>query len=86
MFTSYSLSSEARYPTALEEIYAALQWIAQHGAEHGLDPSRIAVAGDSVGGNMTAALTIRAKQHDRPRIAAQLLYYPVTDASFDTAS
>ncbi|HEY6493956.1 MAG TPA: alpha/beta hydrolase [Trebonia sp.] len=86
VFTNYSLSPEARYPTAIEEIYAALEWIAEHGAEHDLDPARIAVAGDSVGGNMTAAITIMAKQRRGPRIAAQVLYYPVTDASFDTDS
>jgi acetyl esterase len=86
VFTNYSLSPEAQYPTALEEIYVALRWIAEQGAEHGLDPERIAVAGDSVGGNMTAAITIMAKQQGGPRIAAQLLYYPVTDASFDTGS
>jgi acetyl esterase len=86
VFVSYRRSPEARYPRALDEIYVALEWIGQHGAEHDLDPNRIAVAGDSVGGNMTAALTLRAKQHDGPRIAVQLLYYPVTDASFDTGS
>ncbi|WP_433799327.1 alpha/beta hydrolase [Actinomycetospora sp. CA-084318] len=86
VFTNYSLSPEARYPTAIEEIYAALRWTAEHGAEQGIDGSRLAVAGDSVGGNMTAAITLLAKQRGGPRIAAQLLYYPVTDASFDTAS
>jgi acetyl esterase len=86
VFTNYSLSPEARYPTALEEIYVALRWIARDGAGNGLDPERIAVAGDSVGGNMTAAITIMAKQQHGPKIAAQLLYYPVTDANFDTGS
>ncbi len=86
VFTSYSLSPEARYPVAIEQVYAALEWIGEHGAEHDLDPGRIAVAGDSVGGNMTAAVTLMAKQRGGPRLAAQLLYYPVTDASFDTAS
>lgn len=86
VFTSYSLSPEAKYPTAIEQIYAALEWIADHGGEHNLDASRIAVAGDSVGGNMTAAITLMAKQRSGPRLAAQLLYYPVTDASFDTPS
>jgi acetyl esterase len=86
VFTNYNLSPEARYPTAIEEIYATLEWIAAHGAEQGLDPARIAVAGDSVGGNMTAAITIMAKQRSGPAIAAQLLYYPVTNASFDTGS
>ena len=86
VFTNYSLSPEARYPTALEEIYAVLEWIGAHGAEQQLDPARIAVAGDSVGGNMTTAITIMAKQRGGPTIAAQLLYYPVTNANFDTGS
>ena len=67
MFTSYSLSPEARYPVAIEEIYTVLEWIASDGAEHGLDGSRIAVAGDSVGGNMTAAITLMAKQRGGPQ-------------------
>ncbi|RFU37997.1 alpha/beta hydrolase [Actinomadura logoneensis] len=86
VFVDYSLSPEARYPTAIEEIYTALEWIAAHGAEHGLDASRIAVAGDSVGGNMAAATTLLAKRRGGPALAAQLLFYPVTDAAFDTGS
>jgi acetyl esterase len=86
VFTNYSLSPEARYPTAIEEIYTALNWVAQHGSENGLDGSRIAVAGDSVGGNMTAAITLMAKERSGPELAAQVLFYPVTDASFDTDS
>jgi acetyl esterase len=86
VFTNYTLSPEAKYPTAIEQIYAVLEWIGKEGSAHDLDPARIAVAGDSVGGNMTAAITIMAKQRGGPAIAAQLLYYPVTDASFDTGS
>lgn len=86
VFTNYDLSPEARYPTAIEQVYVALQWIAASGAEQDIDGTRIAVAGDSVGGNMTAATTLLAKQRGGPRIAAQLLFYPVTDAGFDTAS
>ena len=86
VFVNYSLSPEAKYPVAIEQIYTALEWVGERGAEHDLDPGRMAVAGDSVGGNMTAALTLMAKQRGGPRIAAQLLYYPVTDASFDTGS
>jgi acetyl esterase/lipase len=86
VFPNYSLSPEARYPVAIEETYAVLQWVAGHGAEKGLDPSRIAVAGDSVGGNMTAALTLMAKRRSGPEITSQVLFYPVTDASFDTPS
>jgi acetyl esterase len=86
VFTNYSLSPEARYPTAIEEIYAALEWVAEHGSEKNLDGTRIAVAGDSVGGNMTAAITLMAKERSGPNLAAQVLFYPVTDASFDTGS
>ena len=86
VFVSYSLSPEARYPVALEQIYTVLEWIAADGAAHDLVPDRIGVAGDSVGGNMTAAIAIMSKQRGGPRIAGQLLYYPVTDASFDTGS
>ena len=86
VFTNYTLSPEAKYPTAIEQIYAVLDWIGKEGAAHDLDPARITVAGDSVGGNMTAAITIMAKQRSGPAIAAQLLYYPVTDANFDTGS
>src|SRR6186997_1745599 len=62
VFPNYSLSPEARYPIAIEESYAVLEWVADHGAEKNLDASRIAIAGDSVGGNMSAALTLMAKQ------------------------
>ena len=86
VFPNYSLSPEARYPTAIEEIYAVLEWVAEQGSENGLDGTRIAVAGDSVGGNMSAAITLMAKQRSGPRLAAQVLFYPVTDASFDTDS
>lgn len=86
VFPEYSLSPEARYPVAIEQDYAVAQWIGTHGAEFGLDASRVAVAGDSVGGNMTAALTLMAKERGDVAFRAQLLFYPVTDASFDTAS
>ena len=86
VFVNYSLSPEAKYPTAIEETYAALLWISKEGAAHGLDPDRVAVAGDSVGGNLAAATTLLAKQRGGPRLAAQLLFYPVTDARFDTDS
>jgi acetyl esterase len=86
VFVDYDRSPEARYPVAIEQAYAVLQWIVTHGAGHGLDGERIAIAGDSVGGNMSAAVTIMAKQRSGPALAAQLLYYPVTDAAFDTDS
>src|SRR5258708_9220355 len=86
VFPEYRLSPEARYPTALEECYSAVQWVAECGREHGMDPERLAVAGDSVGGNMTAAVTLLSRERGGPDIQLQLLFYPVTDAAFDTAS
>jgi acetyl esterase len=86
VFPVYSRSPEAGYPTALEEAYLVTQWVADRGAEYGLDGPRIAVAGDSVGGNLATALTLLAKERSGPRIVHQVLFYPVTDATFDTES
>ncbi len=86
VFPEYSLSSEARYPTAIEESYSVVKWVVEHGTEYGLDHERLAVAGDSVGGNMTAAVTLLSKERGGPVIRLQLLFYPVTDAAFDTES
>jgi acetyl esterase/lipase len=85
-FVEYDRSPEARYPVAIEQAYSTARWITEHGAGEGLDASRMAVAGDSVGGNMTAALTIMAKRRGDVRFVHQSLYYPVTDAGQDTAS
>jgi len=79
VFPQYQRSPEAKYPTAIEECYMAVKWVAEHGQEHGLDPERLAVAGDSVGGNMTA-VTLLSKERGGPDILLQLLFYPVTDA------
>jgi acetyl esterase/lipase len=86
VFPNYSLSPEAKYPTAIDECYATGTWIAKHGAEQNLDPTRIAIADDSVGGNMSAALTLLAKQRGDVSFVQQVLFYPVTDANFDTDS
>ena len=86
VFPEYDRSPEARYPVAIEQNYAVAQWIVEEGASQGLDAARLAVAGDSVGGNMSAALTLMAKERRGPTLAAQVLFYPVTDASFDTDS
>ncbi len=86
VFPVYSRSPEAGYPTALEEAYLVAQWVADRGAEYRLDGSRLAVAGDSVGGNLATALTLLAKERSGPRIVHQVLFYPVTDATFDTDS
>jgi acetyl esterase/lipase len=86
VFVEYSRAPEAKYPTALEEAYAVAQWVPMHGGEHGLDGLRMAIAGDSVGGNMATAVTMLAKQRSGPRFTEQVLFYPVTDANFDTDS
>jgi acetyl esterase len=86
VFVDYDRSPEARYPIAIEQAYAATRYVADNAARLGIDPLRIAVAGDSVGGNMAAAVTLMANQRRGPKIAFQVLFYPVTDACFDTPS
>ena len=83
VFPEYDLSPEAKYPTAIEQNYAAAQWVFAHGAEKGLDAS---VSGDSVGGDMAAVLTLMAKDRGDVTICHQVLLYPVTAADFDTPS
>ncbi len=84
VFINYDRAPEAPYPVAINQNLAAARWVVEHGATFGLDPSRMAVAGDSVGGNMSAALTLQVK--GEIPLKAQVLFYPVTDASFDTDS
>ena len=86
VFVEYDRSPEAQYPVAIEQAYATAQWIMRDGITEGLDHTRLAVAGDSVGGNMAAALTILAKQRGDVTFVHQSLYYPVTDAAQDTDS
>lgn len=81
-FADYTRAPEARYPVALREARAALDWIRTHGDGHGLDPARVAVAGDAEGGALAAALALV----DPHGLAGQLLLCPATDASFDTGS
>ncbi|BAO85395.1 MULTISPECIES: alpha/beta hydrolase [Caballeronia] len=86
VFVDYDRSPETKYPVPIEEAYAATRYVADHAREFGVDASRMAVAGDSVGGNMTAAVTLLAKKRGGPALRAQVLFYPVTDASFDDGS
>jgi len=86
VFVEYSPLPNAKFPTQLEECYAALKWVAQHAGELGADGSRIAVAGNSVGGNMTAALALMNKDRKGPKISYQVLLIPATDANVDTQS
>jgi acetyl esterase len=86
VFVNYPRSPEARFPVAVEQVYATLEWVARYGGELGLDGQRLAVAGDSVGGNMTAAVTLLTRERGGPQLRYQALLYPVTNAAFDTAS
>jgi acetyl esterase len=86
VFVDFSRSPEARYPVAIEQSYAVLKHVAENGKALNLDTSRIAVAGDSVGGNMTTVVTMLAKERGGPRVGLQVLFYPVTDANFETPS
>ena len=86
VFVNYTLSPEAKYPLSLEEAYAATKWISENGQTLNLDSSRLVVAGDSVGGNMATSVALLAKERGGPPIIFQLLFYPVTDANFDTPS
>ncbi|QSQ22727.1 alpha/beta hydrolase [Pyxidicoccus parkwayensis] len=86
VFVNYTPAPDAQYPTQIEEAYAATKWIAENGKSLNLDTSKFVVLGDSVGGNMAAAVTMMARDRGGPRIDYQLLFYPVTDANFDTGS
>ncbi|WP_196216444.1 alpha/beta hydrolase [Flavobacterium sp. LC2016-01] len=86
VFPDYTPSPEAKYPVAINEIYAATQWVAENGKEIGVNGKNLAVVGNSVGGNMTAAITLMAKDKKGPHIKLQVLLWPVTDANFETES
>jgi acetyl esterase len=86
VFVQYTSLPEARYPVQTNEVYAALEWTTKNAATIGGDPSRIAIAGNSVGGDMTAAVTLMAKDRNGPKISYQVLLWPATDASVDTCS
>jgi acetyl esterase len=85
-FVDYSRSPEAKFPVAIEQAYGATKYVAENGEALGVDSSRLAIAGDSVGGNMAAVVAILAKERGGPKIGFQALFYPVTDANFETAS
>ena len=85
-FVEYDRSPEAQYPVAIEQAYATAQWITRRGADEGLDATRMAVAGDSVGGDMAAAVAIMSKQRGDVTFIHQSMYYPVTDAAQNTDS
>lgn len=86
VFVNYERSPEAKYPVAIEQAYAATRWAAENGTVVGIDPARLAVAGDSAGGNMSAVVCLLARERGGPKITFQVLCYPVTDANFETPS
>ena len=86
VFVDYERSPEARYPVAIEQDYAVTKYVAEHSEQLNVDPTRLAIAGDSVGGNMTAVVSLLAQERGGPDISAQVLFYPVTDADFDNGS
>ncbi|WP_448681506.1 alpha/beta hydrolase [Pseudomonas nicosulfuronedens] len=86
VYVDYTPSPEAHYPVAINQAYAATQWVAEHGKEINVDGKRLAVAGNSVGGNMAAVVALMAKDKGAPQLRFQALLWPVTDASFETGS
>lgn len=86
VFVDYSLLPASKYPTQINQAYAALTWVAAHGEEIGVDPSRMAVAGNSVGGNMAAAIALMAKDKNGPAVRMEVLLYPAVGADFNTQS
>jgi acetyl esterase len=86
VLVDYERAPEARFPVAIEQAYAATQYVVEHARELGVDGTRLAIVGDSVGGNMAAAVTLLAKERRGPKIAFQVLFYPVTDANFENGS
>ncbi|WCM23562.1 alpha/beta hydrolase [Paraburkholderia bryophila] len=86
VFVNYTPSPEARYPVAINQAYAATKWVAAHGSEIGVDGNRLAVVGNSVGGNMAAVVSLMAKDKHGPSIRFQGLMWPVTDNNFNDGS
>ncbi|KHJ67372.1 alpha/beta hydrolase [Pantoea rodasii] len=86
VFVNYTPSPEAHFPVAINQAYAATRWVAEHGSEIGVDGTRLALVGNSVGGNMVAAVALQAKQQHTPAIRYDVMLWPVTDAHFNTAS
>jgi acetyl esterase len=82
----YRLAPEHPYPAAPDDCYAATEWVAKNGTELGIDVSRLAIGGDSAGGNLTAVVALMARDRGGPSLRFQLMIYPVTDCAFDTPS
>jgi acetyl esterase/lipase len=86
IFINYTRTPDAVFPQAINEIYDATKWVAEHGEEINVDGTRLAIVGNSVGGNMTAVTAIKAKEAGSPHIRLQILMWPIVDANFETPS
>jgi len=86
VFINYTRTPDTKFPTAINEIYAATKWVAENGKEIQVDGSKLAVVGNSVGGNMTAVTTLKAKAENGPKIKLQIMMWPIVDADFETES
>jgi len=82
----YRLAPEHKFPAAVDDAYAALRWVQENGASKGLDPERVAVGGDSSGGNLATVACLDAKRNGTPQPVMQLLIYPTTNANFEAPS
>jgi acetyl esterase len=85
-FVDYDRSPEAKYPVAIEQVYAVTRYLVEHAGYLKIDCTRLAIVGDGVGGNMAAAVTLMAKERRGPKIDVQVLFYPAVSLMFDTGS
>ncbi|MFO7448239.1 MAG: alpha/beta hydrolase [Ignavibacteriaceae bacterium] len=86
VFVNYTRTPDAKYPQAINEIYAAVKWVAENGKEINVDGKNLAIVGNSVGGNMSAVTTLIAKEKGGPNIKLQVLFWPIVDADYETES
>lgn len=86
VFVNYTRTPDAAFPRAIDEIYAATKWVAENGSEIQVDGSKLAVVGNSVGGNMTAVTALKAKAMGGPEIKLQIMMWPIVDSDFETGS